>query len=203
MTQVATAQQAQNTSIQAVCVNEYNVPNDPEGQHNCVTNLNSTVWLGTPDYLLMPTLNCNPAGGKATHQFINPTCFGVPLPGSPTGGKGADYSNPSGQGVYRLPYIHGPAYQNHNLSLLKNFSTGEGKTLQLRAEAFNFLNHALVSFNSNDNTNLTLGNLNYAVPGQALTAGELSSPTFGVANIKYGSAPGGGRLVELSAKFSF
>ena len=204
VTQVATAQQATNTEILAVCQDEYSVPNDSAGQHNCVTNLNPVTWLGTPDYLLMPTLHCNPAGGKATHQYINPTCFGVPLPGSPAGGTGVDYSNPTGQGVYRLPYLRGPAYTNTNLALIKNFSTGENKTLQFRAEAFNFLNHSLVSFNSNDNTNLNLGNLNYAVAGQPITAGELSSPTFGIANIKYGSAPGnGGRLIELGAKFLF
>ncbi len=201
--QVATTQQAQNTSIQPVCVQQYNVPNDPEGQHNCVTSLSSTAWLGTPDYLLMPTLNCNPAGGKAVHQFINPTCFGVPLPGSPANGTGPDYSNPTGQGVYRLPYIRGPKFQNHNLSVIKSFGVGEGKNVQLRAEAFNFLNHPLVSFNSNDSSNLTLGNLFNGVAGQALTPAMLTSPNFGIANVKYGPNQGGGRLVELGAKFMF
>ena len=203
VTQVATSQQAFNTQIQPVCQAEYAIPNDPEGQHNCVTSLNPTVWLGTPDYLLMPTLNCNPAGGKAAHQFINPTCFGIPLPGSPAGGTGADYANPTGQGVLRLPYIRGPLFQNHNLSVFKNFPTGENKMLQLHASAFNFLNHPLVSFNNNDTSNLTLGNLNYATTGQPLTTGVLSSPNFGIANVKYGPNQGGGRLVELGAKFTF
>ena len=203
VTQVATSQQAYNTTIQQLCINEYNVPADSQGQRNCVNSLNSTVWLGTPDYLLMPTLNCNPAGGKATHQYVNPTCFGVPLPGSPAGGTGADYSNPTGQGVLRLPYIRGPLFQNHNLSLLKNFPAGENKMLQLRLEAFNFLNHPLVSFNNNDTSNLSLGNLFYANAGQPLTTNELSSPNFGVASVKYGPNQGGGRLIELGAKFTF
>jgi hypothetical protein len=146
----------------------------------------------------MPTLHCNPAGGPAAHQYINATCFGVPLPGSPSTGPNALSSNPSGQGVYRLPYIHGPAYQNHNLSVYKMFGVGEGKNIQLHASAFNFLNHPLVSFNNNDNTNLNMGNLNYAVAGQPLTASELRSPSFGIANIKYGN-----RLLELGAKFTF
>jgi hypothetical protein len=174
------------------------VPPDKNGNQFCVNNLNPTVWLGTPDYQLMPTLNCNPAGGSKTNQYINPTCFGVPLPGGPTTGPEALSTNPSGQGVYRLPYIHGPAYQNHNLSLLKNFTVGEGRILQLRAEAFNFLNHPLVSFNNNDPTNLSMGNLNFAVAGQPLTGSQLRAPNFGIANIKYGS-----RLVELGAKFTF
>ena len=196
--QVATTQQAQNTSIIPVCIQQYNIPADSAGGRNCVTSLSPVTWLGTPDYLLMPTLNCNPAGGPATHQYVNPTCFGIPLPGSPAGGTGADYSNPTGQGVPRLPYIHGPAYQNHNLAVIKNFPTGENKNVQVRIEGFNFLNHPNVSFNSNDNTNLTLGNLNYATAGQQLTTGVLSSPSFGIANIKYGA-----RLVELGAKFTF
>jgi hypothetical protein len=102
-----------------------------------------------------------------------------------------------------LPYIRGPYYQSHNLSLLKNFSTGENKNIQLRVEAFNFLNHANVSFNNNDNENLNLGSLNFAVTGKALTTGELENPNFGIANIKYGSSPIGGRLIELGAKFTF
>jgi hypothetical protein len=146
----------------------------------------------------MPTVNCNPAGGTKDHQYINPGCFGVPLPGSPTTGPNALSTNPTGQGQDRLPYIHGPSYQNHNLTLIKNFGIGESKTLQLRAEAFNFLNHPLVSFNNNDNTNLSLGNLNFAVPGQQLTGSQLRAANFGVANIKYGS-----RLMELGAKFTF
>ena len=68
----------------------------------------------------------------------------------------------------------------------------------LRADAFNFLNHPLVSFNNNDNTNLNMGNLNFAVAGQPLTATQLRAPSFGLANIKYGS-----RLIELGAKFTF
>ncbi len=196
--QVYTVQQAQSTSITPVCVQQYNVPADKNGNHFCVNNLNPVVWLGTPDYLLMPTLNCNPSGGKQNHQFINPTCFGVPIPGGPTTGPEALSSNPSGQGVYRMPYIRGPAYQNHNLSVYKNFGLGEARSLQLHASAFNFLNHPLVSFNNNDNTNLSLGSVNYAVAGQPLQPSQLRTTTFGVANIKYGS-----RLIELGAKFMF
>jgi hypothetical protein len=195
--QVATLQQMQNTEQQQ-CVQTYNVPKDANGNQYCVTNLNPITWLGTPDYLLMPTLNCNPAGGPAKNQFINPACFGVPLPGSPAGGKGADFSNPTGQGVPRLPYIHGPYFQRHDLSLYKKFEMGASKVMELHASGFNFLNHPLVSFNNNDNTNLSLGNLNFATAGQPITPGELSVPYFGVANVKFGS-----RLVELGAKFTF
>jgi hypothetical protein len=67
----------------------------------------------------------------------------------------------------------------------------------LRAGAFNFLNHPLVSFNNNNNTNLNL-NFQNGAAGQALTQSMLVYQDFGVANIKVGS-----RLVELEAKFTF
>jgi hypothetical protein len=181
-----------------LCQNTYHVTPDANGNTFCVTNLNPVVWLGTPDYQLMPTLSCNPAGGSAKHQYMNPACFGVPLPGSTTTGIFALSTNPSGQGSYRLPYIHGPAFLKNDVTLIKSFSVGEGKSLQLKGAAFNFLNHPVVSFNNNDSSNLNLGNLLGAVPGQALTTAELGHKNFGIANVKYGS-----RLLELSAKFTF
>jgi hypothetical protein len=83
--------------------------------------------------------------------------------------------------------------------VIKAFRVGKGeKSMELRASAFNFLNHPLVSFNNNDPSNLELGNLLDAVPGQSLTESELGYKNFGMANIKYGS-----RYLELSGKFSF
>jgi hypothetical protein len=160
--------------------------------------LNPVVWLGSPDYQLMPTVNCNPVGGHAKHQYMQATCFGVPLPGSVTTGIYALSPNPTGQGQYRLPYIHGPAFIKNDLTLIKDFPVGEHRDLQFKAAAFNFLNHPVVSFNNNDSSNLNLGNLLGAVPGQALTTAELGHKDFGIANVKYGS-----RLMELSAKFTF
>jgi hypothetical protein len=166
------------------CITVYNIPADANNNHRCVTQLNPTVWLGTPDIQLMPTISCNPSGGTVQNQFIKGTCFGIPLPGS--------------NGQLRPPYIHGPAYMNHDLSLLKNFGMGEKRNLQLRAAAFNFLNHPLVSFNNNDTqSDLTLTQQG-GTAGQALTQTDLTEKGFGIAEIKYGS-----RLVELSVKFEF
>jgi hypothetical protein len=144
------------------------------------------VWLGSPDIQLMPTLvkGVNVNGGPAKHQFVNPLAFGLPTPGS--------------NGVYRLPYIHGPAFLDNDVTLLKNLPIfGEGRNLQLRMAAFNVFNHPLVSFNNNNTTNLQLGFTNATV-GQALTQNVLNYQDFGIANIKVGN-----RLVEVEAKFSF
>jgi hypothetical protein len=197
-TQLWDSTQSQGSSQNTTCQNTYGIQPDKNGHTYCVLNINSEVWMGTPDYLLMPTLKCDPVSGLGKHQYMKATCFGVPLPGSPTSGQYALSSNPSGQGVYRLPYIHGPAYMQHNISLFKHFAAGEGKDIELRASAFNFLNHPLVSFNNNDNSNLNLGNVLNAVPGQALTQAQLGYKNFGIANVKYGS-----RLMELSAKYTF
>lgn len=149
----------------------------------CVTNMNPVVWLGSPDIQLMPTVNGNPVGGKAKHQFINPLAFGLPLPES--------------NGQYRLPYMHGPAYFGHDVTLLKNFSMGEKRNLQVRMAAFNIFNHPLVSFNNQNQNNLSLQFQN-ATAGQNLTQNVLQYQNFGVADIKVGN-----RLMELEGKFTF
>ena len=194
--QVYTSQQESKTA-EPTCEGTYGIPADKNGNHFCVTNVNPNVWLGTPDYQLMPTVNCNPTSGLKKNQFINPTCFGIPQPGGPATGAFALSSNPSGQGQYRLPYIHGPGYSRHDLTVLKNFARGEHQNLQLRAAAFNFLNHPLTSFNNNDQSNLQLA-FQGATVGKPLAVTNLTHQNFGIAGVKYG-----GRTVELSAKFTF
>jgi hypothetical protein len=194
--QVYTSQQESKTA-ESNCSTTYGIPGDKNGDHFCVTNVNPTVWLGTPDYLLQPTLNCNPASSGVKHQFVNPACFGIPQPGGPAVGSQALSKNPTGQGTFRLPYIHGPGLVVNDISLLKNFAVKEKQNLQLKFSAFNFLNHPNVSFNNNDSSNLQLA-FQGATVGQPLTVNNLTHQNFGIANIKYGS-----RLIELSARYSF
>jgi hypothetical protein len=167
------------------CQTEYGIQPDKNGDTYCVNNVNPVVWLGTPDVQLMPTLTkgVSPRGGSHTHQFINPLGFGIPEPGT--------------NGAYRLPYLRGPAYMDHDLTVLKSFPLGEGKNLELRMGAFNVFNHPLVSFNNNNTNNLNLGFQN-GVAGQALTQNMLTYQDFGIADIKVGN-----RLAELEAKFTF
>lgn len=182
--QVTYLNQVDPSTITPECVNTYHIPADQNGNHFCVTSLNPTVWLGTPDVLLMPTVYCNPTGGPAKHQYINGTCYGIPLPGQ--------------NGQLRPPYLRGPAYFNHDLSVLKNFPIADKNNLQFRLAAFNFLNHPLVSFNSNNTAgDLTLSQ-QYGTAGKQLTAADLTEPGFGIAEVKYGS-----RLVEMSVKYTF
>ena len=132
----------------------------------------------------MPTLQ-----GQSAREDRRPTSSSIRLR--------SVFRSPGSNGVYRLPYMRGPAYLDHDVTLLKNFTLGEGRNLQLRMAAFNVFNHPLVSFNNNDQTNLQLGFQNATV-GKPLTQDVLVHQDFGVADIKVGN-----RLVEVEGKFSF
>jgi len=129
--------------------------------------------LGTPDMQLNPILTCNPPANLATHQYINGSCFALP-------------TQVGQNGPTIVPPIYGPAFFDTDLGIFKNFHIRESKNLQIRANAYNFLNHPLYSFNG---TNLSL---NYN------SAGQMSSPLFGYADTKQGS-----RIVQLAVKFMF
>jgi hypothetical protein len=72
--------------------------------------------------------------------------------------------------------VQGPGYEQWDFSAFKNFKIREAKTLQFRAELFNFLNHP-----------------NFRLPNN-----DISSPNFGVVSE---ALPG--RLVQLALKFLF
>lgn len=131
---------------------------------------------GTPDENLAPVLVCDPRKGLRSHQYFNAACFEAPTAGH--------------NGAYRLPYIHGPWYNNTDLSMFKNFQLRDKMKLQIRAEAFNLLNHPLWEFTSSD-TNLIL---NYSdlgtTPTNANTAGYATNKT-------------GHRTVQFAVKFYF
>jgi hypothetical protein len=69
-------------------------------------------------------------------SWFNPAAFSVPRPGT--------------FGSAGLNILRGPRFQNWDLALFKNFRFSERLSAQIRAEAFNFLNHPLLS---NPNTN--------------------------------------------------
>lgn len=139
--------------------------------------------LGTSDITLQPVLTCDPTKNLLPHQYVNGNCFAVPGNGTP-----GTLQN----GRYQLPYIKGPAYTNSDLSLHKSFKISERQGLQLRASAFNFLNHPLVSFNPNGN-NLKLTMVK-GVNGQYGNTNSM----FGFTDIKFGQ-----RVVELAVRYSF
>lgn len=138
--------------------------------------------LGTPDEQAVPTLVCNPTSGLQQGQYFNANCFQAPQPETA--------ANAPNIGTYRLPYIHGPRYESDDIGLYKSFKINEAKSIQFRAQAFNFANHPLYSFVEYD-PGLYLAFANY---GSLPT----NTDTAGYAKTKLGS-----RTIQLAMKFYF
>ena len=105
----------------------------------------------------------NPNNGPRTVlEWFNTSAFALP----------AQYS----YGNTRRNFIDGPPIKNLDLSLFKNFDITESKSLQFRAEFFNFLNHP-----------------NFNPPGT----------TFGTASFGVISSAANSRQIQLALKFTF
>jgi hypothetical protein len=147
------------------------------------TQVTNIVFLGTPDVSLQPTVTCNPASGLKSHQYINGSCFSLPIIGGTNG-------------PMNYPYLHGPAYFQSDLTVLKDFHLSDRQTLQFSGAAFNFLNHPLTTFSNVDPTEAQLDfiNPNNYDPTQAIQY----NGAFGSAEYKTGR-----RVMEISLKYSF
>ena len=161
----------------------------------------NTSFSAFPD--MIP--NCNPYNAafksSTTHSYINANCFAFPT--APVGSQVAALCNQSGtaavngqvlclnvQGNLRRNSLIGPRQVNADLSLIKNThlpKLSEVANLQLRFEAFNFLNHA-----------------NFQAPLNNLTLGARSGflPTQGNVGIVDSTATTA-RQIQLGAKVVF
>jgi hypothetical protein len=152
--------------------------------------LSSGQWLGSSDYILQPTVTCDPRHGLQKDQFVNGSCFGLPAQGS--------------QGQWSLPDVHGPAYFKSDLSVYKDFKLNDRQNMQFRVSGFNFLNHPITSFNNNNLGSLSLDagdctGCTYTTPSQALAALQITNAsTFGSTAFRNGV-----RIVELGFKYNF
>jgi hypothetical protein len=158
------------------------------------TSVSETIgaanWLGSSDYLLQPTVTCDPRKGLKKNQFVNGSCFALPALGT--------------QGQWNLPDVHGPAYFKSDLSIYKDFKLNGRQNMQFRGSGFNFLNHPLTSFNNQnlgtlyltagDCTTCKYTSLSQALQNAAITNGS----SFG-----YTSYKNGVRIVELAFKYNF
>jgi hypothetical protein len=161
----------------------YSPQSDPTAK-NGVNTIGSSWLLGTPDITLMPLLTCNPSKGNPKGAFLNWGCFGVPA------GNGVN-------GTTKMPYLPGPGWWKSDLTAVKNFKIGEHQNAQFRMAAFDFLNHALLSFAPGD-TNLQANNLQWNAGSGGLGSENNLNPNFGKALWHEGH-----RILELEAKYSF
>jgi hypothetical protein len=141
--------------------------------------INNQSILGTSSQTLNPLVTCNPTGHSGAHNFVNGNCFAVP---TVVGQNGPTL----------IPVSYGPAFFDSDLSIFKNFAIRESMKLQIRAMAYNFLNHPLYSFPSG--TPLTL----QFVQDPVSEAFSQTNSTFGTTTQKQGA-----RVIEFGAKFYF
>ena len=140
-------------------------------------DLGAIFVAGTPDTSLQPLLTCDPRNGRDQDQYANPNCFASPSPGQ--------------NGNYQFPYLRRPAFQNHDLSLFKNFPLGkENRKLQFRFSMFNFVNHPLWVFEEGD-------------PGYALNFDNGALTPDSIENFGRPIKKRGRRLIQLGLRFSF
>jgi hypothetical protein len=148
----------------------------------------AVALVGTPDVSVAPVLVCDPRHGFRPGQFLNPNCFTLP--------SGTNY------GDGRNPYMAGPMYWNSDASLIKRFNIKEKQNLEVRFSAFNFLNHALNSFNNGDNNlKLNFNSSGVLTNGNGTSTAPCPGPycqEFGYADYHYGH-----RELEFGVKYSF
>jgi len=161
-----------------------NLPNvTPTTANPNTIGVSNTVYLGTPDVDLQPTVICDPRAGRSKGQLINPSCFGLP--------------NLLQNGPYQLPFLAEPAFFNSDLSAQKSIHTAESQSIQFRISAFNFLNHPLNTISNSFNNEYQL---NFTNPNSSsfVQSGSNNSLGFGTDPYKTGR-----RVLELMAKYNF
>jgi hypothetical protein len=175
-----------------------NTGDEYDGFHNRTINFYSNPVdmsnrnvVGTPDENAVPTLVCNPTAGLQKNQYFNAACFQAPQ-------QETVPNNPS-IGTYRIPYIHGPRYERDDIGLYKAFKITPTKSVQIRAQAFNFTNHATNFFVQYDSA------LYLDYPGFAslpLNLSPTNTPS-GVVPAGFATTKLGHRTIQLAAKFYF
>jgi len=176
------------------------------GNLNAAYDASANQVFGTSGQRATPILLCDPRMGLASGQYFNPNCFTSPIPAGETA---TGQFIPGKNGPVVWPYIHGPAYMNHDLSLYKNFKIHESKSIQFRVNAFNFLNHPLPQFGLGSDLNLSFTGLNQIRDGQGgyiqPTSCTPGAPECNSNATTSGKPLGkvGRRVMEFAVKFNF
>jgi hypothetical protein len=177
------------------------------GDLNATYDASANAVVGTSGQRVVPILLCDPRSGLSSGQYFNPNCFTSPIPAGQNGIGGSLIPGMNGQPVW--PYIHGPAYMNHDLSLYKNFAITETKAIQFRMNAFNFPNHPLPQFGLGSDLNLQFLGISQMEDGQGgytiPTSCTLGAPDCNHDATTNGKPLGkvGRRVMEFAVKFTF
>ncbi|MGH9606603.1 MAG: carboxypeptidase regulatory-like domain-containing protein [Terracidiphilus sp.] len=153
------------------------------------TGIGDPTYFGTDESIpIMPVLTCNPTSGLAHYQLLNGKCFAAPAVGT-QGGQG-------------YPYMKAMAYFDNDLAIYRTFRIRESNAVQIRASAFDWLNHPLPEFSSLTPLSLSY-NVDYSSRSftPSYNQGSTGANAFGVMDTK-SQAPYQ-RIIELDVKYSF
>jgi Carboxypeptidase regulatory-like domain len=145
----------------------------------------SATYYGTTAKIsVMPVTTCNPGSGLAKSQHVKADCFAPPAIGT--------------IGPRNYPYLSGPSYTDLDLAITKEFHLKESNIVTFRASAFNWINHPLAGFSSNQQLTLHY-DTDYVSKASSLSSS--TSPTFGYTDTKTGGNTR--RIIQLEVKYSF
>ncbi|MGB7189000.1 MAG: hypothetical protein WBD10_02580, partial [Acidobacteriaceae bacterium] len=163
-----------------------NLPADAAAR-GITPGIGQSTYFGTDEsgLAIMPKLTCNPNEGLAKYQRIQLKCFAPPAVGT--------------QGGQNYPYMSMGSYFDNDLAVYKSFPIKGEQTIQFRLSAFNWMNHPLPEFTSQNQITLK-----YLVdyPSKDITLNTASmTNSFGFMDTK-SQAPYS-RILELNVKYSF
>ena len=152
--------------------------------------LGGATYFGTDNgnLYILPQLTCNPTSNLASHQVLNGACFTLPPIGT--------------QGGQNFPYMRMTAYFDNDLALYRTFTVHNQQNVQIKASAFDWLNHSLLEFASGSQYTLNY-NVDYATHAITPNFNNTSTGTnaFGVMTVR--SQLPYARIIELEATYNF
>ncbi len=131
---------------------------------------------GTPNSPARAVITCDPREGRGEGQYLNPKCFAAPTPGH--------------NGMYQIPYLKGPGYMMHDLTVFKDFAIKNSETqkIQFRFAMYNFPNHPIEKMEGND--------FQLQFDGGAMTQNTIN-------NLGKASRKDGRRMMQFAIKYMF
>ena len=143
-------------------------------------NVGTQTYYGTNADTVLPIYTCNPSANLKPYQHINLACISAPQVGQ--------------VGIRQAPYLSTAAYFDSDLGIYKTFHINERNSVELRASAFNFLNHPLPGYNSSSRYTPQLATTNDSTYTQQTPL----NATSGVTDAKFTQ-----RTVLLAVKYHF
>jgi hypothetical protein len=155
------------------------VTTDPVTGNKVTKSIGSATYYGTTANSVLPILTCDPKGNLKTYQHVNLDCFSAPQIGQ--------------LGIRQAPYLSTPSFFDSDLGIYKTFHVTEHQAVEIRATAFNFLNHPLPGYSTSDLVTLKL-----TTSDKTTFASQVPNTNRGITDAKYTQ-----RSMLLAVKYKF